>query len=552
MRTDHAALRWLKSFKEPEGQVARWIEVLDTYDYELIHRPGKKHLNADAMSRGPCQQCGGEHSGEKIRRGRKETVKKVQTRSRATTDSSANSWLQTLTFDLDDVRGWQRSDPVLSMVQDWLHKKKRPKFEEISAEGRDVKFYWGQFSSLKMVDGVMVRILKRDKMGPKQQVLIPYEMRSLVLQHCHEARTAGHLGRNKTLSNVKRRFLWPGMRTDTEIFVRTCELCARYKTSGKNRRAAMKTFQVGEPMERLCIDIAGPFNESPAGNKYCLIITDWFTKFVEIHPMKNQEAETVARIIADKFVSRYGVPREIHTDQGTQFESQLFQELCALLGINKTRTTSFHPQSDGQSERNIKTLVKMLAIAADQKKEWDEHLPYISMAYRATIQESTGFSPNFLMFGRELSMPIDILMPKTEGETQTQGEFARKMRDRLNYAYSLARTTLRRSVERQKRLYNQRMYGQPIQKGDIVWAAIKLRKKGVSPKLQPKWRGPCLVTEVYNDVVVKVQLTPKKASNLHVDLLKPCHVKRWPAWLRKQRKKLQLQVHVDPKEISAK
>ena len=131
--------------------------------------------------------------------------------------------------------------------------------------------------------------------------------------------------------------------------------------------------------------------------------------------------------------------------------------MCELLGITKTRTTSFHPQSDGQSERNIKTLVKMMAMAADQKPDWDAHLPFISMAYRATPQESSGFSPNFWMFGRELAMPVDLMypLPKTE-LPENHHEYVKKLKRRLQYAYELSRKTLRRSMERQKRLYNEK------------------------------------------------------------------------------------------------
>ena len=543
LRTDHASLKWVKSFKEPEGQVARWLEVLETYDFELIHRPGIKHGNADALSRGPCSQCGGDHASEKIRRGRVRDsgARRVGTRSQKKEPPKATTWLGHLTVNLQDLQDAQDADPVLARVQSWVQRGERPAFDDVSLEGQELKFYWGQFRSLTTKDGILVRELERELLGPKLQILVPQAMRDEVLRECHEARTAGHLGRNKTTANVKRRFLWPGMRTDVEVYVKTCELCSKYKTSGKTRRAGMKVFQVGEPAERLCIDIVGPFNETCNGHKYCLVITDCFTKFVEIFPMRNQEAETVAAVVVREFVSRYGAPREIHTDQGRQFEATLFQEMCGLLGITKTRTTSFHPQSDGQSERNIKTLVKMLAMAADQKDDWDEHLPYISMAYRATVQESSGFSPNFLMFGRELAMPVDLMYPLTEEPpSESTHEYVKRLRGKLRYAYELARNSLRRSTERQKRLYNERVFGQRIHAGDLVWVMNKERKKGKTPKLQPKWKGPCLVTRAFNDVVVAVHLSPRKCSNLHVDLLKPCTVRKEPPWIKRLRRKLKL------------
>ena len=161
------------------------------------------------------------------------------------------------------------------------------------------------------------------------------------------------------------------------------------------------------------------------------------------------------------------------------------------------------------------------------------------MAYRATPQESTGFSPNFLMFGRELAMPMDVMIPLPEDTNEDQAQYAAKLRERLEYAYELARNTLRRTVERQKRLYNERVFGTPIQRGDIVWVALKTKRKGVSPKLQPKWKGPSLVIEKLNEVIAKVQLTPRKIVNLHVDMLKPCELRHVPQWIRRLRKKIQ-------------
>ena len=545
LRSDHASLRWLRSFKEPEGQVARWLETLDSYDFELVHRPGRKHVNADALSRGPCPQCEGNHEGDKIRRGRRpknevpDQGAAVQTRSRVSKPEVLPTWFNSDELSLERIKEEQDKDPTLSSVREWMSKGNRPRFDRISCEGREMKFYWGQFANLQEQNGVLVRRLERDQLGPKLQILVPRALRPTVLTECHEARTAGHLGRTKTIANVRRKFLWPGMRKDADIHVRTCEICSKYKITGRTRKAKLSSFQVGEPMERLCIDIAGPYPETSSGNKYCLVITDWFTKFVEIHSMPNQEAETVAEVVARQYISRYGVPREIHTDQGTQFESQLFKSLCVLLGIHKTRTTSFRPQSDGQSERNIKTLIKMMAIATEQRKDWDECLPYIGMAYRATPQESTGFSPNFLMFGRELAMPVDIMIPLPEDSNEDQAQYAAKLRERLEYAYELARNTLRRTVERQKRLYNERVFGTPIQRGDIVWVALKTKRKGVSLKLQPKWKGPSLVIEKLNEVIAKVQLTPRKIVNLHVDMLKPCELRHVPQCIRRLRKKIQ-------------
>ena len=545
LRTDHAALRWLKDFKEPEGQVARWIEVLDTYDYELIHRPGKKHLNADAMSRGPCAQCSGEHEGKASRRGRRkkneENVTAVMTRQQkkipVNTDAESN-WLSSVNLNMDRIRASQQADPVLSQIFDWVKKEDKPSYSQISHEGHAVKFYWSQFDSLRIINGVVIREI-HSSTGIKRQILLATDLRDEALAECHSVITAGHFGQKKSLANLRRRFIWPGMRRDMDLFILSCEKCQQYKTEGKKRRAALKDFRAGIPMERVCVDIVGPFPVSTNGNKYGLVVTDCFTKYVEIYPIPNQEAVTVATTLTKEFFSRYGVPTLLHTDQGTQFESVVFQETCRLLGIKKTRTTPFHPQSDGQSERNIKTLTRMIAMTVDEQHQWDEHLPFISMAYRATPQATTGLTPNYMMYGRELFMPVDIEcgLPSDE-EKRDPVQFAVELRSKLSYAYEIARTNMKKNTERQFRYYNQKQHGDEFCVGDLVWYQNKLRKKGVSPKLQPKWRGPCIVTRKFNDVLFEIQTSSTKKTVVHSDLLKPCHSTKLASWLRRAQRRL--------------
>jgi hypothetical protein len=115
----------------------------------------------------------------------------------------------------------------------------------------------------------------------------------------------------------------------------------------------MKQYLVGAPLERVGIDITGPLPKSNEGNKYILTIVDYFTKWIVAIPLVNQEAHTVANSFVEKFVSVFGVPKQLHSDQGTNFESRIFKEMCEILGSEKTRTTAFRPQSDGLVERGI-------------------------------------------------------------------------------------------------------------------------------------------------------------------------------------------------------
>ena len=153
----------------------------------------------------------------------------------------------------------------------------------------------------------------------------------------------------------------------------------------------MKQFNVGAPLERVALDILGPLPTSKRGNKYILIVGDYFTKWVEAYPLQDQRAEIIAMVFVQKFVSRFGVPLQLHSDQGRNFESVLFNDVCNLLGVDKTRTTALHPQSDGMVERFNRTLENQLAVFVEKhQQDWDDHVPLILLAYRSAVHEVLG------------------------------------------------------------------------------------------------------------------------------------------------------------------
>ena len=137
-------------------------------------------------------------------------------------------------------------------------------------------------------------------------------------------------------------------------------------------------------------------------------------------------------------------------------------------------------------------------------------------------------------------MPVDVMIGLPQDQPMTEIEFVKKMQKKLTYAYELARTNLCRAAERQAKYYNQKCHGSSFQIGDLCWYANKLCKKGISPKLQLKWPGPCLVVKRFSDMMVCIQLTAKKTINVHVDLLKECYSPdmELPSWLRRMHRAL--------------
>ena len=233
----------------------------------------------------------------------------------------------------------------------------------------------------------------------------------------------------------------------------------------------------------------------------------------------------------------------IHTDQGRNFESKLFKEMCHLMGIKKTRTTAFRPQSDGLVERLNRTIGTMIAAyVSENQRTWDRDLQLLLMAYRDTPHESSKLTPNEMMLGREVSMPLDIqlgLAPEMEIRDET--EFVERLRERLEDAYLTARKNLGESAKRQKRYYDLKAAEEPYKSGDLVWVVNKSRRKGRCPKLQKKWLGPAVIERKVNDVTYRLRVTPTDRKVIHYDHLKPYYSRDVPEWVRDLQKKLRLQ-----------
>ncbi len=195
-----------------------------------------------------------------------------------------------------------------------------------------------------------------------------------------------------------------------------CQVCEQVKAVQHTQRTLLQPILSGYPNQRLGLDIMGPFPQSRTGNVYLLVMVNFFTKWAEAAPLPNQEARTVAEAVFTHWVVRYGTPDTIRTDQGSKFESRLVYEMCRLAGIQKTRTTPYHPQGNGQTERTNRSLLTMLRSFVQQARNdtWDEMLPQCLMAYRCTIHRSTGETPAMMTLGYEMRLPFDTQLPQSQ------------------------------------------------------------------------------------------------------------------------------------------
>ena len=293
-------------------------------------------------------------------------------------------------------------------------------------------------------------------------------------------------------------------------------------------------------METVALDISGPWPVSQSGNKYILVAVDHFTKWAEAWPIPDQEAKTVARVLVDQFISRHGTPHVIHSDQGRNFESKLFKELCKMLGVRKTRTCSFNPKANGTVEQLNATVKSLItAYIGENQHTWDNDLHLLMMAYRSTPHASSGLSPNEMVYGRQISMPVDVMVGSPPDEQEgDENDYVESLKIKLENAYDLAREHLGVSAEHQKKYYDLKAIDEPYVVGDLVWLVNQTRRRGKCPKLQRKWLGPFLVTRKVNDVTYRIQKTPTESKVVPFDQLKPYKGESVPDWMSEMREKL--------------
>ena len=420
----------------------------------------------------------------------------------------------------DDLQRMQKEDPTLAVVREMANETTTPQVNS---------FYWE--------DGLMYR--KWQPRGQEKeevdQIILPKECRQKVLELAHAIPLAGHLGKKKTTERITRRFYWPTLHRDIADYCRSCETCQKFRRQQPPQAPMIPLPIVDEPFARIAMDIVGPLPRSRAGNRYVLVICDYATRYPEAVALKSIDAENVAEELV-KLFSRVGIPREILTDQGSNFTSKLLAEMYCLLHIKALRTSPYHPQCDGLVERFNKTLKEMLRkTAKEEGKDWDKLLPYILFAYREVPQESTGFSPFELLYGREVRGPLDVL--KETWETPEKSDenvlsYITMMREKLQSMMDHVQDNLRVANHNQKTWYDKNSRQRTFQQGDQVLVLLPTS----SSKLLAQWQGPYEIIKPVGKVNYQVQMHDrrKKTRILHVNMLRRWHTPSSPNYLTKE------------------
>ena len=444
VHTDQSSLRWLMEITEPAGRLMRWRLRLSEFNFVVKYKKGLLNTQADALSRLrtsgdttvdvddeiPCYTVDTPDTQDyDVDFGEVDFEEGDLLIAQANITPTA---AQLIPVSREEIAIAQLIDPFCANIRTRLNGGEKLPFEEDDT-------------------GILSRLVTRNP-----QVVVPKTLRNRILHMAHHAKLAGCPGGRKLYTTLRRDYYWPAMAVDCYRTVRNCPDCAKNRLKLRRNASTLKLFPALSPLESVSLDLLGELIRTPRGNRFLLVITDRFSKLVRSIPLKRITAYEVAKAFVTHWIFIYGPPRDVLTDNGGQFASRFFQDVCRIVGMKLRFTTTYHPQTNGQVERFNRTILAAIRhYAADHPKDWDLYTDALTFAYNTQVHSTTGVSP----FELVLSRPPAALSMEAKPELQglSASELRLRWKQRLEALINTASAGLRRTQRRYKRNFDRRL-----------------------------------------------------------------------------------------------
>ena len=484
--TDHRPLLSLKKIDpkaDATGRRVRWSIELNLYDFEVIYKKGRKHSDADAMSRltDHDDYAEEEEFAGFMLEGEGELYFLL-----GMDDSDAVTAVE-LISDIDRRRELavaQDGDPIIKQVKQLVRELKAPP-RSLPA------FYRSEFTKFVIQDNILYR---KERSGPSNlpilQAIIPPSLVPAVIADAHGSIFAGHPGHQRMVDTLRRHVNWPSIGADCKRHVTKCKQCDQNSQPTPAVRTELQSMNPSFVFEHVCCDLI----QLPpvAGWKYVCVFMDVFSRHVSLYKMRDKSTLSFTRALED-YVAHTGCPQKLTCDNGAEFCSQLVDAVTNILGIKKRTSVVYRPQSQGMVERwNRQLVAELRARLLQSKTTWPEQLHYIAMAHNAAPSARTGESPNLVFFGRELPLPTFTDFSTNTLREKSVQEYVKKCQQRVSTIHEAVRTESKRRSEKTAEAYNRKVKHSPLQTGDLVY--FKETPKNCL-KTDPRWTGPVEVVK---------------------------------------------------------
>lgn len=345
------------------------------------------------------------------------------------------------------------------------------------------------------------------------------EQKCQIIKEHHELPLGGHQGVNRTYKRIKEKYSWRKMKKEVTKFIKKCQSCQKNKILGRNTKMPLEiTSTSSEPFEKIFLDIVGPLTTTESGNKYILTIQDDLTKFSDAIAIPNQEAETIAKVLVDNVICKHGTPQSVLHDQGTNFMSDIFKNLCRLLKIKKINCSAYHPESNGALERSHRTLAEYLRhFINNDQTNWDTFLKTAMFTYNTTPHSTTSYTPFELVYGHKASLPSNLKQEPILN--YNYDDYLNDLKYKLQYSHKIAHENILNKKYNSKEQYDQRSNNQDFQVGDKVLLHDETVRRGRSKKLDPIWVGPYTIISKDSPVNYTIN-TGRRNLQVHANRLK--------------------------------
>ena len=515
LNTDSSALRYINTLKQPSGIWFRWLQELTSYDFEVRHRPGRLNTNADALSRAdhhppPTKEEEDEQRDEYVNMLTQALVELYQ--------DEHLEWIREVNNDpeisamhedgallsREVIIQRQRDDEDINKIREWVTNGQKPAKRELANCSEELRAYYQRFEALTIDDGILTfnNALNQLPGGELvKRIVLPTDYANTVFHWSHQHPTAGHFGITATLQRARQRFYFHGMTQTLRRMTKACAHCVAKQTKVNMKQGKHIPQRNGYPLDTVNIDLVGPLPETPEMFKYILTVECGFTRYAQAYPLRNKEAATVAVKLMDEFICRYGMPTLIHSDNGKEFVNRIINELLDRLQIDKNTTPSYNPQSN-PCERFHRTLNSLMRVFIERNDtHWSRYLPSFIMAYNTKVNAATQVTPQMAMFGREMRLPIDLVLPPPDERSLNEHVAALLQRTKKMYKWiqQQGEATIRRNASGYVGLKFTFKVGDHV----LYLSPRKVNNKPV--KITDGWLGPYRVTKRISEVLYAIQ-----------------------------------------------